>query len=253
MILRIDVNDGDMSKNSYQIGMADLASCDFDVAEILGYQTVLSPSDEELVGGYLAAKYGISTAYPACAGLASASTLTNSPASAQTSTSATLNTTLACPGSVYDVRVYWGTTNGGTDAGLWENSATVGTWTDVASTKLSHTVTGLTPGAKYYFTFRGTNAVDSFWADKVLTFRPDLPAVQEPGKTATSSPVADSSRNERFGLLVRCGGRRHRRFPGSDPDLGRRIGQRASRRTRPWRPGPRVEPDQLETHRSIQQ
>ena len=75
MIVKIDVNDGDMSKNSYQIGMADLASCDFDVAEILGYQTALSPSDEELVGGYLAAKYGIKTAYPACAGLASASTL----------------------------------------------------------------------------------------------------------------------------------------------------------------------------------
>ena len=188
MILKIDVNDGDMSKNSYQIGMADLASCDFDVAEILGYQTVLSPSDEELVGGYLAAKYGVNTAYPVCAGLASASSLTNSPASAQTSTSATLNATLACPGSSYDVRVYWGTTNGGTDASLWGDSATVGTWTDVASKKLSHTVTGLTPGTKYYFTFRGTNDVDSFWADKVLTFRPDLPVVQLPGKTTTSSP-----------------------------------------------------------------
>ncbi|MEI8373081.1 MAG: DUF2341 domain-containing protein [Planctomycetota bacterium] len=91
MILKIDVNDGDMSKNTYQIGMADLASCDFDVAEILGYQTKLSSSDEELVGGYLAAKYGISTAYPAGAGLASASTPTNSPTSAQTSTSAAMN------------------------------------------------------------------------------------------------------------------------------------------------------------------
>ena len=140
------------------------------------------------VGGYLAAKYGIATAYPACAGMASAATLTNAPVSAQAATSATLNATLACPGSVYDVRVYWGTTNGGTDAGLWENSATVGTWTDVASTKLGHTVTGLTPGAKYYFTFRGTNAVDGFWAGKVQRFRAGSPAGKEPGGAANIAP-----------------------------------------------------------------
>ena len=64
MLLKIDVNDGDMSRNTYQIGMADMASCDCDVAEIVGYQTRLLPADEALVGGYLAAKYGISTAYP---------------------------------------------------------------------------------------------------------------------------------------------------------------------------------------------
>ena len=180
MILKIDVNDGDMSKNMYQIGMADMASCDFDVAEIIGFQTVLSPSDEELVGGYLAAKYGIATDYPANTGMASACMLTNAPATVSAPTSATLSATLACPGAVYDVRVYWGTIDGGTDANLWENSAPVGTRTSIASTKLSPTVTGLTPGATYYFTFRGTNAVDSFWADKSLSFRA--------GGDATSSP-----------------------------------------------------------------
>ena len=84
MILKIDVNDGDMSRNTYQIGMADSASCDCDIAEILGFQTALSPADEELVGGYLAAKYGIAAAYP-----------TNA---------AALNAMLDCRGSVSDVR-----------------------------------------------------------------------------------------------------------------------------------------------------
>jgi len=60
--------------------MGDSASCDFDVAEILGYQTRLSPSDEALVGGYLAAKYGISTAYPAYKGPTSAIALKKPPA-----------------------------------------------------------------------------------------------------------------------------------------------------------------------------
>ena len=171
MILKIGVNDGDMSRNTYQIAMADSASCDCDIAEILGFQTPLSPADDALVGGYLAAKYGIATAYRVNAGMAPASTLTNSPATATTPTSATLNATLTCPGSVYDVRVYWGTVDGGTDAGLWENSAPVGKWSDVASTRLRHTITGLTPGVTYYFTFRGTNAVDSLWAGRSFRFR----------------------------------------------------------------------------------
>ncbi len=63
MVLKIDVNNGDMSRNTYQIGMADSASCDFDVAEIIGYASPLSTNEEAAVGVYLATKYGISTTY----------------------------------------------------------------------------------------------------------------------------------------------------------------------------------------------
>ena len=38
--------------------------CKFDVAEILGYSRTLTAQEEASVGGYLAAKYGIKTAYP---------------------------------------------------------------------------------------------------------------------------------------------------------------------------------------------
>jgi len=65
MVLKIDVNDGDMSRNTYQIGIGDLASCDFDVAEIIGYASSLSSNEEAAVGLYLATKYGISTSYAA--------------------------------------------------------------------------------------------------------------------------------------------------------------------------------------------
>ena len=37
--------------------------CKFDVAEILGYSRTLTAPEEASVGGYLAAKYGIKTAY----------------------------------------------------------------------------------------------------------------------------------------------------------------------------------------------
>ena len=65
MVLKIDVDDSAQTAASYAIGNNDgLAACDFDVAEILGYESMLSPVEEDLVGGYLAAKYGIDTAYP---------------------------------------------------------------------------------------------------------------------------------------------------------------------------------------------
>ncbi|MEI6604373.1 MAG: DUF2341 domain-containing protein [Verrucomicrobiota bacterium] len=171
MILKIDVNDNDLSQSIYQIGMADTAACDMDIAEIVAYQTPLSAADEDMVGGYLAAKYGITTGYSANPGMAPAATLTNEIATLSSATTAVLHATLACPISLYDLHVYWGTRDGGTDANLWENSAPLKTFTNVQATKITHTLTGLTPGASYYYTFRGTNAVDSLWANKTLAFR----------------------------------------------------------------------------------
>ena len=184
MILRIDANDLDMSRNIYQIGMGDGASCDLDIAEIIAYQSRLSASDDALVGGYLAAKYGIKTSYPACAGQVTACSLVNAPASALMPTSAMLNTTLNCPGSVYEIRAYWGTINSGTDPALWTNSASLGTFTGVTAKALSHTATGLKPGTNYYFTFVASNAHDTSWASKVQSFRTgmldtDVPAASK--------------------------------------------------------------------------
>ncbi|MEI7898770.1 MAG: DUF2341 domain-containing protein [bacterium] len=84
MVLKINVNDGDMSRNTYQIGMADSASCDFDVAEIIGYASPLSSNEEATVGGYLSAKYGIATAYPAYTKAIPPSAPLRAPAAAQT-------------------------------------------------------------------------------------------------------------------------------------------------------------------------
>ena len=171
MILKIDANDLDMSRNIYQIGMGDGASCDLDIAEIIAYQSRLSASDDALVGGYLAAKYGIKTSYPACAGQVTACSLVNAPVSALAPTSAALHSTLNCPGSVYEIRAYWGMIDGGTDPALWTASASLGSCTDVTAKTLSHTASGLKPGTTYYYTFAASNALDTFWGTKVLNFR----------------------------------------------------------------------------------
>jgi hypothetical protein len=85
-------------------------------------------------------------------------------------TTAALNATLGCTGSVYRVDAFWNTVNGGTDAGFWTNSAYVGSWTNVGSNSLSFTASGLAPSTAYYFTFRATNAVDVLWAANVQSF-----------------------------------------------------------------------------------
>ena len=65
MVLKITANDSDTKATIYQIGGIDRQwQCKFDVAEILGYSRTLTSSEEATVGAYLAAKYGIKTAYP---------------------------------------------------------------------------------------------------------------------------------------------------------------------------------------------
>jgi autotransporter-associated beta strand protein len=96
--------------------------------------------------------------------------ITNTPASAIASSAAALNATLACSGTNAAVLAYWNTVNGGTNAAVWTNSAYVGRWTNVVSTNISFTATGLAPNTTYYFAFRGTNAGGSVWATNVLSF-----------------------------------------------------------------------------------
>jgi len=69
MVLKINVNTtaktGAGVARSYQIGKsADVGTVNFDVAEIIGYETVLSTADEASLGRYLADKYAITAAYP---------------------------------------------------------------------------------------------------------------------------------------------------------------------------------------------
>ena len=66
MILKITVNDQDTQPTHYLLSgtNGDHWLCKFDLAEILCYSRVLTAQEEASVGGYLAAKYAIKTAYP---------------------------------------------------------------------------------------------------------------------------------------------------------------------------------------------
>jgi len=66
MVLKITVNDQDTQPTHYLLSGIDGDHwlCKFDLAEILCYSRTLTVPEEASVGAYLAAKYGIKTAYP---------------------------------------------------------------------------------------------------------------------------------------------------------------------------------------------
>jgi len=170
MVLKITVDDNASPENlaAYpycQIGRTENeAGMGWDVAEIIVYTNALSSGDASLVGGYLAAKYGIATAYPATGSLA------NKAATAITTTSVALNATLLCNSNNYDVVAYWGPVDGGLNPDDWATSSAVGAWDNVASTNISRALMNLLPGTTYFFTFRAANAKHTLWASTPQSF-----------------------------------------------------------------------------------
>jgi len=117
--------------------------------------------------------------------------IANLAASDVTATSATFNASVLASNAIYDVRVYWGETDGGSDAGQWTSSALLGTLTDVA-TNVDHSVSGLTPGAVYYYTFRITNPAHDTWASPAVMIElPGPPVISDGWAGTIAAPTAD--------------------------------------------------------------
>jgi len=83
---------------------------------------------------------------------------------------AVLNANLSASGSIYNVSVFWGTEDRGTDAGAWDRSELVGAYSNIASAHISSPVAGLEPGTVYFYTFRATNAAGEAWAASARRF-----------------------------------------------------------------------------------
>jgi len=83
---------------------------------------------------------------------------------------AIFNASLSALGTNRDVTVYYGTSDGGTNASAWGTSTYVGSWTNV-STNISHAVSGLTAVTTYHYTFMASNATTNVWASPSWTFR----------------------------------------------------------------------------------
>ncbi len=111
--------------------------------------------------------------------------IVNTAPTAVTSNMATLHADAFIPQSAFDVTVYWGTTDGGTNAAAWSNTNALGSFADGSPIDVSFTATGLTDRTVYYYTFFASNQFESFWADPSRGFS----TLREP--TVTNGPATD--------------------------------------------------------------
>ena len=167
-----------------------------DIAEILIYKGVLSPGELNQVGRYLSDKYGLSTSYPNMP-----PTVDNANGATQvTPSSASLNGTLRIIGGVpATVFVYWGTTDGVTNASAWGHTNVFAG--NPAIGALTTNVTGLSSNTPYFYRYCATNASGVSWAPSSSQFTPGVvwPLVSLVGQWAFDS-TNDSTGN--FGPLL---------------------------------------------------
>lgn len=94
-------------------------------------------------------------------------TVTNTAASNLFATSATIGANVTdTGGQTPDLTLFYGTTDGGTTPGAWQNNVSLGPQSGAASTNLSN----LSQGAAYFFRARAVNTAGTAWAPGTANF-----------------------------------------------------------------------------------
>jgi hypothetical protein len=116
--------------------------------------------------------------------------VTNLPPTAIQPTSATFNAQVVSNGGVVPtITLYYGPTDGGTNAGNWANSLLLGSETGT----FSQAITGLSSQTTYYYTVSASNIAGVSWAAPSQTFTTTtitLPQVTDAPATAIGATVA---------------------------------------------------------------
>jgi phosphodiesterase/alkaline phosphatase D-like protein len=71
------------------------------------------------------------------------------------------------------VTIYWGTSDGGTNIGLWTQQLSLG---NLGKQTFSRDISGLNPGTKYYYRCYASNSAGASWASSTETFTTDTKA-----------------------------------------------------------------------------
>jgi hypothetical protein len=152
-----------------------------DIAEIIFYDKVLNSNELNYVGAYLEVKYGLDTTYSP-----GTTIVATRPATNITTTSAFLNGELVYEDSTpTTVKVFWGESDGGTDAGAWGNTNDLG---QVPVDMLS-LAAALTENKRYHYRHYATNDSGDVWADTSESFITGEIAIQTTDPNAAEQPV----------------------------------------------------------------
>ncbi|MEM7394026.1 MAG: LamG-like jellyroll fold domain-containing protein, partial [Verrucomicrobiota bacterium] len=101
------------------------------------------------------------------------------------------NATVNASGAVWEVSVYWGTNDGGTQASAWANSAPMGTFTHLR-TDLQRVETLSIP-TNWFYTWRAVNPVEDYWASPSIAI-PGLDQIRvDNGEGATDLSAGSSA------------------------------------------------------------
>jgi uncharacterized repeat protein (TIGR03806 family) len=161
---------------------------------VSGYEAVGNAATNLYTGGQLGIfpvaggtiTFGSNTVYDAVFdigltlnGPATVATITNSAATPIQATGATLNgNVISTGGSIPQISIYYGTSDGGTNAAAWAGNAAIG----AQSGTFSAVVTGLKTNTTYFFTASATNSAGISWAAPSKNFT-TLAAVAPPAVT----------------------------------------------------------------------
>jgi subtilisin family serine protease len=113
-------------------------------------------------------------------------TIVNLAATDVSDATATFNARIASVRTNYNLYVYYGPIDGGTNTALWGSSAYLGSWTNVV-TNISYTVSGLTAGRAQNYTFCVSNAAGRVWASPSWHFV--MPGAMTPSAVTTNHSV----------------------------------------------------------------
>jgi C1A family cysteine protease len=147
---------------------------DGDIAEILLYSQQLTNEERSKVGAYLQHKYGIAPTYnhPGTA------TIRAEAVSGLTTTGVTLAGTLDSSGdSPAEVRLYYGTADGGESTASWDEMVVVATDQSGMSLPQSVSLSNLVPDTAYFARFAASNGSGLSFSTDVLTFTTTPPTV----------------------------------------------------------------------------
>ncbi len=139
--------------------------------DILIYNRVLTDKERNKVGWHLQTKYGLEGNYVN----PYAVVITNAAATDVLETSATCNAELLDGDVPATVTLYWGQADGGADAGAWAHTNALGEVTSLGA--VSANLTGLVPGAIYYYRFHASNSQGGVWTDTTISFVTDGPPI----------------------------------------------------------------------------